>query len=119
MLKYAEAAFPNLVELLTFKSCLLDGEDSPNFEELSRLSDQIKSSQNWLEQTAKIAHDIIGSGNGPKYFLITAAEKGVVYIDEDTVEHYDIEENVNWAQVGDAVPCHVNGCGDTLASGSQ
>lgn len=79
------------------------------------MSNEIKQQDNWAEQIVSIARDVFATKKGPNYFLVTVADKGVLYIDDTTSEHYDLERHVDWDKVGDAVPCHVNGCGDTLA----
>ena len=104
VLKYAEAAFPNLDELLTFRACLIQNQTSPDYMEISSESAKIKNSENWLGEITRIAREIISSGKGPEYFLVTVAEKGVVYVDAEDVEHYNLDESVNWEQVPDSGP---------------
>ena len=57
--------------------------------EISSESAKIKNSENWLGEITRIALEIISSGKGPEYFLVTVAEKGVVFVDAEDVEHYN------------------------------
>ena len=69
---------------------------------ISSESAKIKNSENWLGEITRIAREIMSSGKGPQYFLVTVAEKGLVYVDNEDVEHYSLDESVNWDQVPDS-----------------
>ena len=84
LLRYAEAAFPNLEELLTFHSCLVtisgSSINAAGYDSISLEALELRKNVDRLEtEIMKICSDIFNTGNGPNYFIVTVAELGAFF----------------------------------------